>query len=497
MNTTKIGYEQNWQDFSGDLQVIFLDEKMVWPKEMQAIKQIYTSLADCGDFKAKKSETILYYPSPKDEGVRASRIMLVGLGGKSDDLSMDELREIGGTISQQASKGKAKNIGLYFPEIKKIKLSEAIEPIIEGILLGDYRFDKYKKVDKKKPSFSGISNVIIASKLINKACKQAVDRAEISASCGRDARDMANEPGNFWTPLHFAKYAMKLAKNSSLKCSVLERSDMKELGMGGILGVNQGSKENPKLVILEHKPKQYEKTLLVVGKGLTFDSGGISLKPGAGMEEMKYDMCGGAAAITFMKAVAKERPNIRVISIVPATDNMPGGAALKPGDIVTHFGGTTSEIINTDAEGRLILADALAYGAEKYNPDYIIDLATLTGAAIIGLGHHNTGLISNDDKLSKLVEEAGSRAGEPVWRLPLSDEYRKQIKSDVADIKNTGGRAAGTITAGAYLEKFVGDIPWVHLDIAGTAWNFTEKKYIPKGPSGTGSRTLIEFIRSF
>jgi len=286
-----------------------------------------------------------------------------------------------------------------------------------------------------------------------------------------------------------------LAKKYSLKCTVLDKDDMKRLGMGGILAVNQGSTEPPRMVILEYRPIEKSQTLLVVGKGLTFDSGGISLKPPAGMEDMKYDMCGGAAVMALMQAIGEERPDLGVVAIVPATDNMAGGAALKPGDIITHYNGLTSEIVNTDAEGRLILADALAYGVEKFTPDYVVDLATLTGAVIIGLGHHRTGLLGNNDELAGRLLAAGERCAEPLWRLPLGKEYTKQIESQVADIKNTGGKSAGTITAAAYLQKFVGETPWVHLDIAGTAWEFTEKSYIPKGPSGTGVRTLLELVR--
>jgi leucyl aminopeptidase len=269
------------------------------------------------------------------------------------------------------------------------------------------------------------------------------------------------------------------------------------MGMGGILAVNQGSSIPPKLIILEHRPKHFSKTFLFVGKGLTFDSGGVSLKPAAGMQDMKYDMCGGAAVLSAMKTIGLEQPEVRVIAIVPATDNMSGSAAVKPGDIIKHYNGLTSEVINTDAEGRLILADALAYGIKKYSPDCVIDLATLTGAVIIGLGHHRSGLMSNNDKLARKIIEIGAECGEPAWQLPLGKDYSKQIKSDVADIKNIGGKAAGSITAAAYLQNFVGDTPWAHLDIAGTAWDFTEKSYIPKGPSGIGVRTLIEFVRSW
>jgi leucyl aminopeptidase len=313
---------------------------------------------------------------------------------------------------------------------------------------------------------------------------------------------MANEPGNAWTPVKFAEFGQQLAKEHDLQCEIIEKAEMEELGMGGILGVNQGSAQPPKLVILRYQGAEAKTaptqnpTLMLVGKGLTFDAGGISLKPSQGMQDMKYDMCGGAAVINAMQAIAEEKPKgVNVIALIPATENLPASTALKPGDIITHFGGRTSEIINTDAEGRLILADALAYGIKTWKPDAVIDLATLTGAVIVGLGHHRTGLLATDDALAEQILVAGDQAGEPLWRLPLGPEYSKQIKSRVADIKNTGGKGAGTITAAAYLQEFVGDTPWAHLDIAGTAWNFTEKSYIPKGPSGIAVRTLLHLVR--
>ncbi len=253
------------------------------------------------------------------------------------------------------------------------------------------------------------------------------------------------------------------------------------------------------MVILEYRTAPSNPTLLLVGKGLTFDSGGISLKPPKGMEEMKFDMCGGAAVLGAMQAIGEEKPkNINIVAIVPATENLPGPSALKPGDIITIYGGKTIEVVNTDAEGRLILADALAYGIKQYKPKAVVDLATLTGAVVIGLGHHRTGLLSNDDELARKILAAGDRCGEPLWRLPLGPEYSKQIKSKIADIKNVGNRAAGTITAAAFLQEFVGETAWAHLDIAGTAYNFTDKPYAPQnGPSGIGVRTLLELVRNW
>jgi len=454
------------------------------------------------DFKAKENETFLLFPPEKKSGEKHARwVLFLGLGKSEKNGAglREKFRLVGGIIAKTAQEIRAGSMYLCLPAMGGAgKNTASAECILEGILLGDYRFEKYKKKESKKSSFSGIKEIFLWPGKEKKGLRHCVNHARCSANAVIAARDMANEPGNGWTPQSFASYGCRLAKQYKLKCTVLSKNHMKSLKMGGILGVNQGSSEPPKIVILEYNsPKKKAQTLLIVGKGLTFDSGGVSLKPGAGMEDMKYDMCGGAAAIAAMAVVGEEKPDMNVIAIIPTTDNMGGSSALKPGDIITHYGGTTSEIINTDAEGRLILADSLAYGIEKFKPDWVIDIATLTGAVIFGLGHHRTGLLGNNQPLIDKVLAAGEYCGEPLWQLPLDKEYGKQIKSTVADIKNTGGRPAGTITAAAYLQKFVGDTPWAHLDIAGTAWDFTKKSYIPKGPSGTGVRTLIELIRSW
>lgn len=457
-----------------------------------------------GDFKGKPCDTLLIYPQPPaSENLSTERVLFLGLGQSRDKSSL-ELRElcrkVGGTIAAKAKKLQSTRVGLSLPEIHGLTGAEVVECLVEGILLGDYRFVKYKHPDKDKKEslFDGIEEILIYSASGTKGLRRGMDKALHASMAACSARDMANEPGNGWTPTSFATYGRALAKKYKMNCRVLGKSDMKRLKMGGLLGVNQGSAEPPKLVILEYKaPKKRAQTILIVGKGLTFDSGGVSLKPSAGMQDMKYDMCGGAAAISAMGVVGEEKPDVNVVAIIPATDNMGGSSALKPGDIIRHYGGITSEIVNTDAEGRLILADALAYGIKKFSPTCVVDLATLTGAVILGLGHHRTGLLGNNQTLVDRVLEAGEKCGEPLWQLPLDKEYVKQIDSDVADIKNTGGRPAGTITAAAYLQKFVGDTPWVHLDIAGTAWDFTKKSYIPKGPTGTGVRTLVELIRNW
>jgi len=504
--TKLIVTEKNGEQFAGDLLVYGVGqiEKKILKCDNATIQSWLEHVGSLGEFSGQEGECLLLYPrADKKEGdllavFTAKRLLLVGLGefeGKGDDELREQCRLAGGIIAQQAARVKAKKIMICLPELIGLRAKAVAECIGEGVLLGDYRFLKYKKSDPKGEPYSGLDEVRLGVRAVTDAVQKGARAGQVAALAARAARDMANEPGNGWTPSHFATHGRMLAKKYSLKCTVLDKDDMKRLGMGGILAVNQGSTEPPRMVILEYRPIEKSQTLLVVGKGLTFDSGGISLKPPAGMEDMKYDMCGGAAVMALMQAIGEERPDLGVVAIVPATDNMAGGAALKPGDIITHYNGLTSEIVNTDAEGRLILADALAYGVEKFTPDYVVDLATLTGAVIIGLGHHRTGLLGNNDELAGRLLAAGERCAEPLWRLPLGKEYTKQIESQVADIKNTGGKSAGTITAAAYLQKFVGETPWVHLDIAGTAWEFTEKSYIPKGPSGTGVRTLLELVR--
>ncbi len=470
--------------------------------EKMVQKQINKAFAS-GDFTGKDGQTILFYPDPKD-ACGAERVMIVGLG--EDEITGEVFRLAGGMISRTVAKSlKAEKIMIVLPDELDFPVEEMCQAFTEGVILGDYKFNKYKKAGKDEEEDRQISLLTFSyngwrdiSAEKDGQVELAMQRGMWSAGAVCQARDMANEPGNKWTPEHFAKYGRNLAKDFGLKCTILGAGELKKLKMAGILAVNQGTAEKPKLVMVEYRTGRKVPTLMLVGKGLTFDSGGISLKPGAGMQDMKYDMCGGAAVLTAMRAIAQEAPdNIDVVALVPSTDNMPGPEALKPGDIIRQHNGKTVEIISTDAEGRLILADALSYGVKRFKPDAVIDLATLTGAVIIGLGHHTTGLMSNDDKLAAQVTAAGDACAEPVWRLPLGKEYTKQIKSKVADLKNVGGRDAGTITAGAFLQEFVGDVKWAHLDIAGTAWDFTDKSYIPKGPSGVGVRLLLELIRNW
>ncbi|MFA7383535.1 MAG: leucyl aminopeptidase [Desulfurivibrionaceae bacterium] len=448
-----------------------------------------------GDFSGKEGEHLLFYPEKGEADLPiAKRLLVVGLG--KEGLSREAFRKAGGSIASLAMKSKAKELLLVLPNLA-CDMAEMVEGLSEGLVLGAYRFRRYKSRKGQEASGEILQQVTLYA-ADSKEGGKALKLGEIAAQAACRARDMANEPASHWTPAHFSEYARQLAAGHGMRCTILDQARMQKLGMGGIIGVNQGSAQPPEMIILEYTVKPSAPTLLLVGKGLTFDSGGISLKPSAGMEEMKYDMCGGAAVLCAMQAVAQAKlKGLNLVAIVPATENLPGPAALKPGDVITQYGGKTVEVVNTDAEGRLILADALAYGIKKYKPDMVIDVATLTGAVIIGLGHHRTGLMANDDELCARLLAAGERSGEPLWRLPLDQEYTKQLKSEIADLKNVGKKDGGAITAAAFLKEFVGKTPWAHLDIAGTAWDFTEKSYIPKGPSGIAVRTLFDFVRNW
>jgi leucyl aminopeptidase len=505
MKTTRVTVSgKTAEDFGGDLLAFFAVEIKNGPPRCDAAvaRQVGDAHA-LGDFSGKEGETLVFYPAgtPQERPFKAKRVLVAGVGqtdAETDpDLVREALRKAGGTVARVAERTRAASLMVRLPDTPLLEPGRAAQSLTEGILLGDYRFTRYKKPKENGKDFPGIRTVALSAPNGARGLRQGIRLGMNAAFCACEARDMANEPGNGWTAAHFADYARSLAQAHGFTCRVIEKEEMKTLGMGGLLAVNQGSEEPPKLVVLEYSPPEKTGTLLLVGKGITFDSGGVSLKQAEGMGDMKYDMSGGAAVLAAMEAVGRERPGIGVVAMVPATDNMGGGGAVKPGDVIRHYGGVTSEILNTDAEGRMVLADALAFGLETYKPDCVIDIATLTGAMIIGLGHHYTGFFSTHEDLAGRLAAAGKRAGEPLWRMPLGKEYKKQIESTVADIKNMGGRPGGSITAASYLQHFVGDTPWAHLDIAGTAWDYTEKSYIPKGPSGVGVRTFLELIREW
>lgn len=487
-------FKQSPDKYKGDMIVHFVRQEdsgtpCCHDQRMQAIiDRVFVS----GDFIAKEGQVLLYYPD-REYQQRVKRVLTVGLG--KGDLSRETFRNAGGIVAGEARKTKTQNLLLIVPEWLSFDLAQMVECLTEGLILGNYRFRKYQTVKDEEES-CGLTNIFIFAERCPEV-SHGLKRGKIAAVASCMARDMGNEPANFWTPSHFAAFAQRLADQYGFGIQILSRAEMVQEKLGGILGVSSGSDQPPTMIVMEYRTGKKVPTLLFVGKGLTFDSGGISLKPFKGMEEMKYDMCGGAVMLSFLAALGEERPrHLDVVVILPATENLPGSAALKPGDVIVQHGGKTVEVISTDAEGRLILADALSYGIKRYQPAAVVDVATLTGAVIIGLGHHRTGLFSNNDELAQKILYAGERSGEPCWRLPLGPEYTKQLKSEVADLKNSVGRDGGSITAASFLAEFVGITPWAHLDIAGTAWDFTEKSYVSKGASGVGVRILLEMIRA-
>lgn len=446
-----------------------------------------------GDFSGALNSTALLRTRNK---ITAPRVLLIGLG-KAAAFKVDHLRQASATAAVTARKLGVSTMAVVLPTVDLAAVDSG-QALTEGALLGLYTLKKYKTVveddDKKTESLREIA-LLAASATGQKDLDAGVQRGRILAEAVALARDLGNCPGNEVTPSFLAATAETIAQQTGLTCRVLRREDMQELKMGCLLGVAQGSAEPPAFIILEHAPHgTQEQPIVLVGKGLTFDSGGISIKPAANMEDMKMDMSGGATVLGTMQALAHLRYPRRVIGLVPASENLPSGTAVKPGDILRAMSGKTVEVINTDAEGRLILADALSYAVQELKPACMIDLATLTGAVVIALGSHATGMMGTDEAMMTRLREAGEHTAERVWQLPMFEEYSKQIKSDFADIKNTGGREAGSIIGGAFLKEFVGDTPWVHLDIAGTAWTHENKPYVPKGSTGVGIRLLVETL---
>ncbi|HYP52118.1 MAG TPA: leucyl aminopeptidase, partial [Pyrinomonadaceae bacterium] len=389
-----------------------------------------------------------------------------------------------------------KSIGLVLRDGAAGGTARAASAAVEGAVMSLFDPDKYRTIEKEEKTVERL--VVIAQGADAEGLARAAERGRIVGESANFTRDMANEPGAYMTPTVMAQRAQQVANEFGLDVDVLDRDRCEAEGMGSFLSVARGSEEPPKLMVLKYTPEGAPATdeaelLALVGKGITFDTGGISLKPGENMELMKYDMTGGATVLGVMRAVAQLKPSIPVLGVVPATENMPSGKATKPGDVVRAMSGKTIEVINTDAEGRLILADAIAY-AKKLGATRVIDLATLTGAVSIALGDVNTGIMGTDQELIDEFIEAGREVGEKYWQLPLDKEYSRQIKSDIADIKNVGGRKAGTITAAAFLKEFADGLSWAHLDIAGTAWGDEAKPFRSKGPTGVAVRSLVNFI---
>jgi leucyl aminopeptidase len=427
-------------------------------------------------------------------GTSTQRILIAGIG-KKEEFTNDTIRFVSGKIAQKAKELKLKEFTIIAPPSSIIEPILSVSQIVEGCKMSLYKFEKYKS--KKENIIPDLTILISKSKKISNAIKTA----DIISEGVIYTKSIANLPPNECTPTTLANLAKSIAKKNNMKCNVISKIDLKKRGFGGITAVGQGSKNEPKLIILEHNrgPKN-EKPIVLVGKAVTFDTGGISLKPGEKMDEMKFDKCGGCTVIGIMKAVSELKLPINLVGIIPSVENMPGGEAYRPGDIIKLYNGKTAEILNTDAEGRIILADALSYGEKQYSPKVIIDFATLTGACIIALGTNIAGMISNNEKLIGKIIESSKRTTEEIWNLPLNDDYMDMIKSDVADMKNVGvGRAAGTITAAAFLRNAIEKTPWIHIDIAGVAWTqiaTKEKPYNPKGATGFGVRLILDYLQN-
>jgi leucyl aminopeptidase len=439
-----------------------------------------------GDCRGKDGEMTLLHTLGK---IAAPRVLVAGLG-MSDKFSVDKIRNLSAAVGRYLRRSRCTSAAsiIHGAGIAGLDPEACAQAIAEGTLLGLYRFDRHKKPPEDEVELQELVLVEQDESRLD-AIRRGVERGVVLAQAANFARDLANEPSNVLTPTELAARAQAWAKDAGLECEVFDRPWMEQQGMGALLGVAQGSAQPPKFIVLRYRGGGSQH-LALVGKGITFDTGGISIKPAQGMEEMKGDMAGGAAVIAAMGAIARLKPAIDVTAVVPATENMPGGNAIKPGDVLRAMTGTTIEVINTDAEGRLILADGLGY-ARKDSPTAIVDVATLTGAISIALGNVAMGAMTNSEPLYGRVRRASDASGEKVWELPMYDEYKEQIKSDVADIKNTGGRGAGSITAAFFLKEFVGDTPWVHLDMAGVDFYEKEKGLIVKGASGIPVRTLV------
>jgi leucyl aminopeptidase len=449
------------------------------------------SVLDGEELTGKEGETAFLHLSGSTAG-KASRLLLIGVGDRGEYTRASVSQMAGAAVRILRGKG-IKSISVvprFDGDVEDTGAAAA-----EGAVIATFDLDKYRTTDKEERLIERLAVFIDGAD--SAAIERGIRRGQIIGESVNFTRDMANEPGAYLTPTMMADRAREVANECGLSIDVLDEARMEQEGMGSLLSVSRGSDEPAKLIILKYSPANEDEDakglLSFVGKGITFDSGGISLKPGENMELMKYDMTGGATVIGAMRAIGKLKPSISVLGVVPCSENLPSGKATKPGDVVRAMTGKTIEVINTDAEGRLILADAIAY-AKKLGATRIIDMATLTGAVSIALGDVNAAILGTDQELIDEVISAGKEVGEKFWQLPLDKEYSKQIKSDIADIKNVGGRKAGTITAAAFLKEFADGVAWAHLDIAGTAWGDEAKPFRSKGPTGIAVRTLIKIV---
>lgn len=459
----------------------------------QALDGLINNLLENKEFRGEEEET---YIIPTLGKLKAERLIMVGMG-KEEDFNHDTIRKAAAYLVKAIKKIAIQEYVAMMPEFVNLDEKTLARSFVEGTIMGFYDFKIYKTEEKEKNRKIETVKLMWSDNSKIKKADEGKKVGEVIANVVNYVRDLGNQPANVMTPSRLASEAQKLSEEyDDINVKIFSLDDSVKMGMNLFYAVAKGSNEPAKFIILEYNMNREDLPLYaIIGKGITFDSGGLSLKPSEGMESMKYDMCGAAAVLGIMKAAAELKLPIRLVGVIPATENMPSGSATKPGDIMRSYTGITVEIVNTDAEGRLILADALGYVSKNYKPRAIVDLATLTGACVVALGHYASGLFTKDDSLAEKIIKAGEKSGDRVWRLPLWPEYYEQIKSDFADIKNVGGKPAGAITAAAFLSKFItNDISWAHLDIAGTAFVDKERAYIPKGATGAGVRVVIQFL---
>ena len=452
-------------------------------------------LFETNDFTGDLGQTAVLYPQGK---LKSKRIILAGLG-KRNEITIEKFRRAYGFAGRKVKELKIKSISAQAiePDLPAIKLNEASQAMVEGILLANYKLDRYKTGEESKRI--SLQNITILEQDHKRIAEieKGVREGEISSWATNLTRDLANQPSNYLTPERLADQARKLALENRMKCRIFSKLQIKKLGMNAFLAVASGSSQPPKLIVLEYSPPQKKfNTVALVGKGITFDAGGLSLKSTDDMLEMKADMMGGAVVISTLTSCAKMKLPLHLIGIIPAAENLPSGSALKVGDIITSHSGKTIEVLNTDAEGRLILADALSF-ARSFNPDVIIDVATLTSGIKYALGNVYAGVFSNRDGLVTGIIQAGEKTGERVWEMPLGDEYMEFLKSDLADMKNVGGKWGAASIAAIFLNNFVGDFPWLHVDIAGVDFKDKDDSYWSKGTTGFGARLLLRFLRDW
>jgi leucyl aminopeptidase len=458
----------------------------------RALKGALTKLVQSKEFEGKANEVLLYHTQGT---VPAQRLVLAGLG-KKKEITLETIRQAMGSAAKRARQAKVGSYAITLPATAPEGTSwmEVAQAMVEGAILGSYQFTVYRSEATSGQDVAEMK-ILVPQKRQLRQVMEGIRRGVATAEATVFVRDLCNHPSNVLTPTRVAEEAKALAKAEGIALRIIEQKEMERLGMGALLGVARGSQEPPKFIVLEYNGsrKKDERPVVLVGKTITFDTGGISLKPAENMEHMKADMTGGAEVLASIRAAARLKLPLRLISILPVAENMPGGRAMKPGDIVTTLSGKTVEVQNTDAEGRLILADGLAY-AMRYKPAALIDIATLTGACVVALGQFAIGMFGTDRALKEQVRRSGQKTGERVWEMPLWEEYFEQLKSDVADMRNIGGRGGGMITAALFLSKFIGDCPWVHLDIASTDWSERERAYVPKGPTAIGTRLLVQYL---